>query len=287
MRGTGSFEAPRGLGIDRREGQLGVTAVKPVLEVEEGEHDQQQREGEGAVLHDGRGNSLHLREQAGEQGLGMAVRRRPSSGAGAASVRVARMRAGGVAGAGRGPSDVYTTDVDVFNAGVRTVVLLPPEHRSARQRALHRLLSRCGASSVALEEFAKIATGVRVDSTGTGTGQSRSPSAPVTTANGPDLLFGLSGNENVRPYTEASGWTALPEATAACGGATGNLTNTPATGSSRRPAATPTRRRSPWPSSGPSGSSPTSAADRARGSSRRALWSAGLPSAILPAACRG
>jgi len=104
MRGTGSFEAPRGLGIDRREGQLGVTAVKPVLEVEEGEHDQQQREGEGAVLHDGRGNSLHLREQAGEQGLGMAVRRRPSSGAGAASVRVARMRAGGVAGAGRGPS---------------------------------------------------------------------------------------------------------------------------------------------------------------------------------------
>lgn len=187
----------------------------------------------------------------------------------------------------RSPGDVYTTDVDVFNAGVRTVVLLPPEHRSARQRALHRLLSRCGASSVALEEFAKIATGVRVDSTGTGTGQSRSPSAPVTTANGPDLLFGLSGNENVRPYTEASGWTALPEATAACGGATGNLTNTPATGSSRRPAATPTRRRSPWPSSGPLGSSPTSAADRARGSSRRALWSAGLPSAILPAACRG
>ncbi len=139
---------------------------------------------------------------------------------------VARGTTSGPVSASDNRGNVYTTDVDVFNAGVRTVVLssrlstglLANEHFTVSYPA-------ASASSVALEEFANIAPGVRVDSTGTGTGQSRSPSATVTSTNGPDLLFALSGNQNVRSYAEASGWTPLPEATTACGGATGDLTN--------------------------------------------------------------
>jgi len=132
---------------------------------------------------------------------------------------VARGTTSGPVSASDNRGNAYTTDVDVFNAGVRTVVLSSRLSTGLLgNEAFTVSYPAASASSVALEEFANIATGVRVDSTGTGTGQSRSPCAAVTTANGPDLLFALSGNENVRPYAEASGWTALPEATTACGG---------------------------------------------------------------------
>ena len=68
------------------------------------------------------------------------------------------------------------------------------------------------------DEFSGIASTSRVDDTGSGSGDSTTPSASATTTNADDLIYGAVGSHGNDTYTEATDWTTLTHLVINCGG---------------------------------------------------------------------
>ncbi|MDQ4145117.1 MAG: hypothetical protein M3198_15525, partial [Actinomycetota bacterium] len=118
--------------------------------------------------------------------------------------------------------NTWTKDADVFQGNVRIVVFSAYISQPLAQNDNITVTFPGVGDAVGLtvEEFSGIASTNRVDAVGTGTGDSTTPAATVTTTNGSDLLFGAIASVNNRAYTEATGWGTGKHQVIDCGGAT-------------------------------------------------------------------
>jgi prepilin-type N-terminal cleavage/methylation domain-containing protein len=159
----------------------------------------------------------------------------PAAGVAAGDSVIVRLMQRGVSGGAVGASDsrgnTYSADVDAINIDQREVLF-----RSYMTTALVggdtitvTFPSASTSEGVVADDFTGLtppwASGA-LDATGTGGGNSSTPSASATTSNGKDLLIGGVSNASNLSGTQPSGWTALTNQTPSCGGgASGNATN--------------------------------------------------------------
>lgn len=117
--------------------------------------------------------------------------------------------------------NTWTKDADVFQGSVRIVVFSAYISQPLAQNDQITVTFPGVGDAVGLtvEEFSGIAATNRVDSVGTASGESTSPSAALTTTNGNDLLFGAVASFNNRTYTDPAGWTTGKHQAIDCGGA--------------------------------------------------------------------
>ena len=135
---------------------------------------------------------------------------------------------GGTVSVADSGSNTYAIDVDIADSSdqVRTVILSANIGTALVQGDTITVTHPTGSSlGAVVDEFSGIASSSWVDDTGSGEGNSSTPSASATTTNADDLLYGAVGFHNNRTFTEATSWTTLTDLQMSCGGAPGNGVN--------------------------------------------------------------
>jgi hypothetical protein len=145
----------------------------------------------------------------------------PAAGVAAQNTVILRLALSGTTAAAVSATDsrgnAYTVDSDVLNVTQRVVVLharITTALTSGNTITVNFPLST--GSGLVVDEFANVASGA-ADASGTGTGISASPSAPVTVPSAPDLLIGAVSSTGQLTATQPSGFTALTAQRLACG----------------------------------------------------------------------
>ena len=135
---------------------------------------------------------------------------------------------GGTVSVADSGSNTYAIDVDIADSSdqVRTVILSANIGTALVQGDTITVTHPTGSSlGAVVDEFSGIASSSWVDDTGSGEGNSSTPSASATTTNADDLLYGAVGSHNKKIYTEAASWTTLTHLVMDCGGAPAEANN--------------------------------------------------------------
>jgi hypothetical protein len=118
--------------------------------------------------------------------------------------------------------NTYTVDRDSVGSNTRTVILSAHVSTALTSGNTITVSHPNAVAGAAASEFSGIASSSRVDSSASGTANSNSPSASVTTTAANDLLYGAFANQNNRSATEAAGWTTDRHQMPDCGSGSGN-----------------------------------------------------------------
>jgi len=123
--------------------------------------------------------------------------------------------------------NTYTLDKDVTGAGVRVLVFSANVGTAlaAGDTITVNYPTSFNSTGVVVSEYSGISATNRVDTTGSATGNSITPSANLTTITANTLVYGAVATTNHPLYTEASGWTTDVDQAPGCGGSQGNSTN--------------------------------------------------------------
>ncbi len=107
--------------------------------------------------------------------------------------------------------NTYTVDADVVSGNrIRAVVLSAHvDFALATSDTIVVTHADGRAESAVVEQFSGIAAVGRVEATGTGTGNSATPSASLASGGGEVLLYGVVANWGNVTHTEAVGWTSV------------------------------------------------------------------------------